>query len=925
MSYPILYSPTETSFDHNGVGILSACVSCEVTEEANGIFELAMTYPMDGIHYDEIADRAIIKAKADQFRKPQLFRVYAISKPMNGIVTILAEHISYDLSGIPVKPFSAESAPSALAGLRNNAVVDCPFEFWTDKSTSGRFNVPNPASIRSRLGGVAGSVLDVYGGEYEFDNYTVKLHNNRGTNRGVSIRYGKNLTDIQQEQNCSNVATGVYPYWVRDVDGNAVLVELPEKIVNAPGTYNFVKIRTLDLTSEFETQPTVEQLRAKAVNYVNVNNIGIPIVSMTVSFAQLEQTEEYKSLKLLERVSLFDTVNVEFPALGVSATARAVKIVYDGLADRVKSVTLGSARANIADTIASQQTEIEKSKEKPSLSMVQKISSALAKAIMGANGGAVRLLDTNDDGAPDELYIADNADPDQAVKVWRFNHNGWAASKNGYYGPFEFGATLEKGLLANFVTAAQLVAGTIKSQDEETFFLDLDNGILNMKATSFNISGKTVDQIAEEKVESVKEDLESFSESVTNEIASLQEQIDGQIQTWFDSHIPTANNYPASEWITTIEKDKHLGDLYYIVDNATQGGQAYRWAMVNGVYNWVLVEDTELTKALAVASAAQDTADKKRRVFVAQPAPPYDVGDLWTDESDLRVCQIARISGNYNASDWTLATNYIDSKNADNIAQERANIAESNAISTAASDATNKANTAQQNAINTASADATYKANAAENNAKVYADSAAVNAVKAQTQTDIFNKLTNNGELPGLFMKDGQLYINASYLATGIISSSDGKISIDLSGGKSPVFNTGISTDGLIIRADEAEAPDVFNIDVYKTENGLYYGYILLKNVEGNPLFNLTETFAPDFSKTVGAAMRLNNNNNSKSIMLGTSETDSFLYFLSNGAVVGSFSVGEDGHTQVTTSKINNLNISWEYSSELGKFVLCGE
>lgn len=350
MSYPILYSATETNFDHNGIGILSACVSCEVTEEANGIFELAMQYPMDGVHFAEIGDRAIIKAKADQFRDAQLFRIYAISKPMNGIVTVLSEHISYDLSGIPVKPFSAPAVSNALSMLKDNAVVACPFDFWTDKTTQANFKVSVPASIRSRLGGVAGSILDVYGGEYEFDNFTVKLHNSRGQNRGVSIRYGKNLTDIKQDQNCSNVATGVYPYWV-DSEG-AVLVELPEKIVNAPGTYNFVKIRTLDLSAEFEAQPTVEQLRSRTESYIKNNNIGVPSVSLTISFVQLDQTEEYKGLKLLEKVSLFDTVNVEFPALGVSATAKAVKMVYDVIADRVKSITLGSVRANIADTIA---------------------------------------------------------------------------------------------------------------------------------------------------------------------------------------------------------------------------------------------------------------------------------------------------------------------------------------------------------------------------------------------------------------------------------------------------------------------------------------------------------------------------------------------------------------------------------------------
>ena len=486
MSYPILYSATETNFDHNGIGILSACVSCDVTEEANGIFEMAMQYPMDGIHYAHIADRAIIKAKADQFRDPQLFRVYAISKPMNGIVTVLAEHISYDLSGIPVKPFSASTAGSALTGLKNNAVVDCPFTFWTDKGTSANFKVSTPASIRSRLGGVAGSILDVYGGEYEFDNYTVKLHNNRGKNRGVSIRYGKNLTDIQQDQNCSNVATGVYPYWAGTQDDIDLLVELPERIVNAPGTYNFVKIRTLDLSSEFETQPTVDQLRSKTETYIKNNTIGVPVVSWSVSFEQLSKSEEYKHLALLERVSLFDTVNVEFHALGVSATAKAVKMVYDVLADRVKSVTLGSVRANIADTIAIQQQEIEK---KPSKSFMQTAVESLTKTILGAKGGSVRFLDADGDGEPDTLYIADDPDPERAVKVWRFNYEGWGASKNGYNGTFELGATLNDGIVADFITAGTLnannvsitnlsatsiSAGTLLSADGKTYFnLDL--------------------------------------------------------------------------------------------------------------------------------------------------------------------------------------------------------------------------------------------------------------------------------------------------------------------------------------------------------------------------------------------------------------------------------------------------------------------
>ena len=480
MSYPILYNATETNFDHNGIGILSACVSCEVSEEANGIFELIMQYPMDGIHYECIADRAIIKAKADQFREPQLFRVYAISKPMSGIVTVLAEHVSYDLSGIPTKPFSASSAPGSLAGLKNNAVVDCPFEFWTDKETSGNFKVVAPASIRSRLGGVAGSILDVYGGEYEFDNYTVKLHNSRGMNRGVSIRYGKNLTDIKQEQNCSNVATGIYPYWV-DFNGEN-LVELPEKIVNAPGTYNFVKIKTMDFSDTFQEKPTADQLRAYTEKYIENNDVGIPKVSLAVSFAQLEQTDEYKHMKLLERVSLFDTVNVEFPALGVSATAKAVKLVYDVLADHVKSVTIGSVRANIADTIADQSSEIEKNKQETK-SQIQK-AQELATSWL-TNGKGYAYFRKDDLGNVVDILFMDTQDAETAVNVMRVGQSGIGFSHNGVNGPYESAWTIDGKFVADWITTGTLDASLLKTgviySADETVAIDLNNNKISIE------------------------------------------------------------------------------------------------------------------------------------------------------------------------------------------------------------------------------------------------------------------------------------------------------------------------------------------------------------------------------------------------------------------------------------------------------------
>ena len=456
MSLPILYQSTETSFDTNGIGILSDALKCTVTEERNGMFELELRYPITGMHYADIALRSLIMAKPNPVDDPQPFRVYRITKPLNGVVTVYARHISYDLDGIPAQPFTAPNAPAAMQALKNNAVTPCPFTFWTDKTTTATMTNSTPQSIRSLLGGVRGSVLDVYGGEYAFDRYMVRLYTARGMDRGVSIRYGKNLTSLQQDENCAAVYTGVYPFWTGS-DGE--LVQLPEKIVNAPGTYDFVRILTLDLSSEWQEKPTEEQLRTRTERYIRENNIGVPKVSLSISFVQLEQYEEYKHLALQERVSLCDTVNVEFPRLGVSATAKVYKTVYDVLRDRWESVELGDARTTLADTIAAQGQEI---KNLPQSSAMQAAVFALTAAILGASGGATRLLDTNNDGMPDTLYIADDPDPKKAVKVWRFNYEGWGASKNGYNGPFVLGASLENGFIADFITAGTLNANLIK-------------------------------------------------------------------------------------------------------------------------------------------------------------------------------------------------------------------------------------------------------------------------------------------------------------------------------------------------------------------------------------------------------------------------------------------------------------------------------
>jgi phage minor structural protein len=478
-----LYESNETNFNHNGFGVLSDCKTCVVTEERNGIFELDFKYPISGIHFDDIKTRRIVKAKSNQISSPQLFRIYSISRPMAGYVTVFAEHISYDLSGIAVQPFKADNAQSAMLALSDNAVNDCPFSFVTDKNTVAPFSVATPASVRSKLGGNAGSIIDTYGGELEFNNFTVRLHNERGTDRGVTIRYGKNMTDLQQDENIASVYTAIYPYWANQETGE--VVTLPEKTISVPGNFDFVKVLTRDFSQDLQEQPTVDTLRSATLSYIRSSGLGEPNVSLSVSFSQLEQSEEYKGIALLERVLLCDTVTVEFAQLGVSAKAKVVRMLYDVLQDRVTSVTLGNTRANISDTIVNQGQEIGK---KPNVSDIRASSESITSSLLGANGGFVRFLDTNGDGKPDTLYIADNEDPALAIKVWRFNYEGWAASKNGYFGPFELGATLSDGIIADFITAGTLNAdliraGTLRSKDGSVE-ISINNSTMDMSVGS---------------------------------------------------------------------------------------------------------------------------------------------------------------------------------------------------------------------------------------------------------------------------------------------------------------------------------------------------------------------------------------------------------------------------------------------------------
>lgn len=481
---PILYEGTEQSFTSNGLGRLADAITCKVVEERNATYELEMTYPVTGIHFDDIQEGRIILAQPFDGGLTQPFTIYQITKPLNQVVTVKAQHISYQLSGIVVMPYEANSCLSALAGIDSYSSTTNPFNFTTDKRVTAHYEVTTPTSARALLCGQSGSILDVYGkGDYEFNRYDVNLWTNRGADNGVTLRYGKNITDLKNVVDITNVYTGIVPYWI-DGEGNTVV--LPEKVVLSghEGDYPFKIIKSVDFSSNWETQPTVEQLRTAAQNYVASNEGWKLKNNITISFVALWNTEEYKNIAPLERVKMCDVVHVVVPKLGIDFDTKVIKTDYNVLQERYNSITLGDSYYSLSAVFSE---EITRSEEQQSTHMQQAIARA-TKLIQGGLGGHV-VFNVNADGEPQEILIMDTDDIQTAVSVIRMNKNGIGFSTNGYNGPFHTAWTIDGHFVADYIDTGTLDADLIKAGRIQD---NAGNNYWDMVTGDFQLSARAI-------------------------------------------------------------------------------------------------------------------------------------------------------------------------------------------------------------------------------------------------------------------------------------------------------------------------------------------------------------------------------------------------------------------------------------------------
>ena len=386
-------SDYDANTTHLGYGEISDAISCEITEELNGEYTLEMVYPVQGRRFPYIQVRNVILASVrPDDNKTQPFRIMSVSKPLDGKVTVRANHISYDLSGYIIAPLTMnDSVGNVLTTIFSMPTPTNPFTPYTNKTTTGTFVNRYHSSIRSNLAGRRGSVLDKYGGEFEWDNFTVKLLTRRGANNGVRIEYGKNLTGLDVDTDASNVYSHVQAYWY-DADTNTESYGARQET----GATGLERTLILDASEDYDTAPVASTLNTYAQNYMSTHDLTAPTISVSANFVDLSQTEEYKNYRGLERVDLGDTVTVYHAGLEVNITTRVKKTVFDVLRDRYTSLKLGNVRAGIVDQIVSNSIV-----SKDAMTAVQTmtyINNETAKCLKLSGGTMVGQIDRDGNG-----------------------------------------------------------------------------------------------------------------------------------------------------------------------------------------------------------------------------------------------------------------------------------------------------------------------------------------------------------------------------------------------------------------------------------------------------------------------------------------------------------------------------------------------
>lgn len=699
---PILYEKTETAFRSNGLGRLN-CIRCIATEERNGIFEVEFDVAVNDPMFSEIQEGRIIACTHDEQGDVQPFDIYGRSEPINGVVTFYAHHISYRLNEITVAPFNATSCAEALMKVKAYSINNNPFTFLTDKSVTANFDHKAPKNAKEMLVGSQGSILDIYGtGEYKYNKFEVDLYLHRGQDTNVSIRYGKNLIDYRNDFDVSNSYTAVVPYWLGEVtegeESVSNLVMLPELFISSGHQVPSGRevVIPMDLSSDFQEPPTVEELRALATGRLRASEGWLPNQTVTVNFVQLWQTEEYKDYAPLQRLSLCDTCGIFVPMYGTSLRAKVIRVVYNVLLDRYDEMELGDKpstfasvlektyNSKVAGVVAGLQAIAVDINTVQNIAAADATAKAEAAKLYADGKLASAVLDINADIADLQSQIDGNItswffntdpsmntppvayDPDVSGSGWDTDEKKNEHLGDIYYntatgtawrfifenGQFQWLIISDTGVQEALRLAAQ--AKDIADAKRRIFYTEpvppYDDGDLWTQGANGDILRCAVPKAAGETysrsdwiLASKYTDNSALEAFISGTFADTVDEITGQLdrkaETWYQSADPS------DDWITQTLRQDHVGDLWYYTGDTTatlSKNSTYRW---NGT-SW---------QVQTIPSSVFDMIDGKSQIFVGATTPTgAENGDLWFQGPDKPI--LTYINGVWNDYNY-----YIDS------------------------------------------------------------------------------------------------------------------------------------------------------------------------------------------------------------------------------------------------------------------------
>ena len=652
-----IYSENNKNFSSNGDMTLLP-EDASVSVELNGSWNLTMQHPIDQKgRWKCLEEGAVIKAPS--FNGEQLFRIYKKEKSEGGI-SVEAYPIFFDSKN---DCFLTDIRPTGKNGQEALNIMLAPNKKYSAqsdiaKSTTAYYEYMN--LMEAINGDNANSFLNRWGGEILYDNFKIIVNERVGGDYGVELRYGKNIpaNGITETVDMSEVVTRIYPkaYNGYKLSGNGyvdspILSNYPT-VKAATMKFDNIKIREDAQEDDEEkgiiicdTQADLDKALTEACKKQFEAGLDKPKVTIEADMVLLQNTDQYKDYEILETVSLGDTIHCRHDKLGIISDARVVGLEYDCILNRVTSVVLGQFQSNYIDNIASSVDKID--------SVINSEGDIMAERVKGILDGIttqLRLQSTVAKKVKGRAFTIEDLDPDsplfgcmtlgtqgfQIANRRTADNRDWdwrtAATANGFF-------------------ADAIVTGTLADRTGTNYW-DLDKGIFKIASKSLSVDGQSVERIAQAETE---KKLIKYAESVTKSLQNLQEQVDGQVEDWYYDYEPTINNLPASEWTTQEEKEKHIGDRFFWKSK----GYAYRFMQDNTEWKWVLLKDTDITTALKNAADAKDIADGKRRTFLQQPVPPYDVGDLWMDGTNILACVIPKVKDEiYAASDWSKLNKY---------------------------------------------------------------------------------------------------------------------------------------------------------------------------------------------------------------------------------------------------------------------------